>query len=162
MFTSKFEKMKNYRLPLLLLLLVAHQALSAQTKMRWDKHGVGFTVPSNFKVETNNAEEYTASNDNLYLSIAPIQDENLTKEHLADAVIAMAKEMKYDVVKDADKIDIDDFTGYYVEGRKSGANAVMMALMDTKSSTNLLVVIVYADGFEKAAVNIAKSFFAYD
>jgi len=34
--------------------------------------------------------------------------------------------------------------------------------LDTESSTNLLVVIVFANGFEKAAENIANSFQAYD
>lgn len=144
------------------LFLLSLQGVYAQTEMRWDTHGVGFTVPSNFKIETNNAEEYTASNKNLYLSIIPIQDENLTKDHLADAVIEMAKGLEYDVVDEVDKADVDDFTGYYVKGRKDGVNAVLMALMDTESSTNLLVVIIYADGYEDAAVDLAGSFFAYD
>jgi hypothetical protein len=37
-----------------------------------------------------------------------------------------------------------------------------MAMMDTESSTNLLVVIVYADNQQRAALKIANSFFAYD
>jgi len=144
------------------LLFLFSQGAFAQTEMRWDKHGVGFTVPSNFKIETNNAEEYSASNDNLFLSIIPIQDENLTKEHLAEVVVSMAKDLKYDVIDEVDEADVDDFTGYYVKGRKDGVNAVLMALMDTESGTNLLVVIVYTDGYEEKAVEMAGSFFAYD
>ena len=155
-------KLNRCLLLLPMLFLLAQQGAFAQVELRWDTHGVGFSVPSNFKIETNNAEEFTASNDNLYLSIIPIQDENLTKDHLADAVIAMAKELNYDVVDEVDKADVDDFTGYYVKGRKEGVNAVLMAMMDTESSTNLLVVIVYADGYENKAVDIAGSFFAYD
>ncbi|MEO6758638.1 MAG: hypothetical protein ABIO24_04220 [Saprospiraceae bacterium] len=142
--------------------LVSVAAVQAQTEMHWDTHGVGFTVPSNFKIETNNAEEYTASNDNIYFSITPIQDENITKEHLADAVVEMAKGLEYDIVDDADEADIDDFTGYYVKGRKDGVNAILMALLDQESSTNLLVVIVYDDNSLDKAIDIANSFFAYD
>jgi len=146
----------------LTLTLLSFTAVQAQTEMRWDTHGVGFTVPSNFKIEANNGEEYTASNDNLFLSITPIQDENITKDHLADAVVEMAKGLEYDIVEEADEADVDDFTGYYVKGRKDGVNAILMALLDSNSSTNLLVVIVYDDNSLNKAVDIANSFFAYD
>jgi hypothetical protein len=136
--------------------------VSAQTQMRWDTHGVGFTVPDDFKVTTNNAEEYTASNDNLVLSIAPIQDETITKENLAQAVMAMAVEMKYDALEETDEINIQDFTGYFIKGKKDGLNAVVIAMMDQKSSTNLMVVIIYDDTYFDEAVAIAKSFVAYD
>lgn len=146
----------------MLSLFLLTNTVYGQTAMEWDTHGVGFSVPNNFKIETNNAEEFTASNDNLYLSILPIQDETITKDDLSDAVDAFAKELKYDRVQEGDEIDIDDFTGYYIKGRKDGANAVLLALLDKESSTNLLVVIVYADGYENNAIKIAKSFYAYD
>ena len=130
--------------------------------MKWDTHGVGFTVPDDFEIETNNADEFTANNDDLYLSILPIQDETITKDDLADAVNAFAKKLKYDRIQEGDEIEIDDFTGYYIKGRKDGANAVLLALLDKESSTNLLVVIVYTDDYEDDAVDIAKSFYAYD
>ncbi len=137
-------------------------SLQAQTDMVWDTHGVGFSVPNNFKIETNNAEEFTAGNDNLFLSILPIQDEWVTEDDLADAVVEMAEGLEYDRIQEGDAIDIDDFTGYYIKGRKDGANAVFMALLDKESSTNLLVVIVYADDYEDQAVDMAASFYAYD
>ena len=143
-------------------LFVSSQTLLAQTDMIWDTHGVGFTVPDDFKIEVNNAEDFTAGNDELYLSILPWQDEMVTEDDLVDAVDAFAKELKYDRVHEGDVIEIDDFTGYYIKGRKDGANAVLLALLDKESSTNLLVVIVYADGYEDEAVNIASSFYAYD
>ena len=147
---------------LLSLLFLAQQTVFSQQEMRWDTHGIGFTVPADVKVQTNNAEEYTAANDNLFLSIIPIQDENLTKEHLAEAVVEMAKELEYDVVDNADEAEMQDLVGYYVLGKKDGVNALLMALMDTESSTNLLVVIVYDDRSERMALKVANSFFAYD
>jgi hypothetical protein len=74
----------------------------------------------------------------------------------------MAKELEYDVVDNADEAEMQDLVGYYVMGKKDGVNALLMALMDTESSTNLLVVIVYDDRSERAALKVANSFFAYD
>ena len=144
---------------ILLCTFVLTSSLHAQTDMEWDTHGVGFSVPKNFKIETNNADEFTAGNDELFLSILPIQDKTLTKDDLADAVVEMAEGLNYDRIQEGDEIDVDDFTGYYIKGRKDGVNAVFMALLDKESSTNLLVVIVYADGYEDDAVAIASSFY---
>jgi len=145
------------------ILCLAATNLSAQmTDMHWDTHGVGFKVPSDFVLETNNAEEFTASNDNLFLTIVPIQDEDVNDDDLAEAVVEMAKGLEYDDIEEAEAIDVNDFTGYYIKGRKDGTNAVVMAVLDKKSSTNLLVVIVYVDGYEDQAVNIAASLYAYD
>ncbi|MDO8366278.1 MAG: hypothetical protein Q7T20_05730 [Saprospiraceae bacterium] len=146
----------------LFLLSIASTHLVAQTEMRWDTHGVGFTVPDDFKVSTNDAEEYTAANDHLMLTIAPIQDEEITQENLAEAVLAMATAMEYESLDEADKIDVHDFTGYYIKGTRDGINAVVIALLDKESSTNLLVVIAYDDDYFDEAVAIASSFFAYD
>jgi hypothetical protein len=154
-------KVCNMLLTTLTFLLLSI-SMNAQTDMIWDTHGVGFTVPDDFRIETNNAEDFTAGNDVLYLSILPWQDETVSEDDLADAVAAFAKELKYDRINEGDAIDIDDYTGYYIKGRKDGANAVLLALLDKESSTNLLVVIVYADGYEDAAVDIAASFYAYD
>ena len=134
----------------------------AQTDMVWDAHGVGFTVPSDFRIETNTRDEYSAGNDNLHITIMPLQDETITEEDLADVVVFMAEELEYDRVQEGDDIDIDDFTGYYIKGKKSGANAILLALLDKESSTNLLVAILYANGFEDQAVDMTASFYAYD
>jgi hypothetical protein len=134
----------------------------AQTKMVWDAHGLGFEVPDNFRIEKNNYEEFTASNKNLFLSIVPVQDEKVTEDDLADALIEMAKGLDYDVVSDADALEFDYFKGFYVEGSKDGANAILLSLLDTESSTNVLCVIVYADGYRDEAIQMAASFYAYD
>jgi hypothetical protein len=145
-----------------LFLLFCTFMLTAQTEMRWDPHGIGFRVPSDFRVETNNGEEYTASNANMSLTMAPVQDEKVTEDHLADAVIEMAKEMSYNVVSDADHYANGDLVGYYVEGKKAGMNAVVMAVLDTESSTNLIIVVTYDDRSRDQAIEMIHSIFAYD
>lgn len=145
-----------------LLLSGAATSFSQTIDYHWDTHGVGFAIPRDFSIQTNNAEEFTADNGAIFLSIAPVQDETITKDNLAEVVVAMATEMSYDSIEEADEADVDDFTGYYVKGTKDGVNAIVMALLDSQSSTNLLVVIAYADGMEAKALAIANSFYAYD
>jgi hypothetical protein len=137
-------------------------ATAQMTEMRWDTHGVGFKVPSETKITTNNAEEFSAENSNIALTIVPIQDGDLNEEHMADATIEIAKGLGYDSITDGDAVEIDDFKGYYLRGKKDGVNALVMSLLDSRSTTNLLIVIVYADRFEKQSLEIANSFFAYD
>ena len=145
-----------------LLFALVTFSIHVQTDMVWDAYGVGFSVPKDFVEETNNREEFTAGNENIFLTIMPLADESITDDDLADAVVLMAEEMEYDRIQEGDNIDIDDFTGYYVKGKKDGVNAVLLALLDKESDTNLFVAIVYTNGYEDAAVEMAASFYAYD
>ena len=142
-------------------LLFFSAQLTAQVDMTWDTHKVGFKVPRGFKIETNNAEEFSAGNDNIFMTIAPIQDENITTDDLADVVDAMVKEMDYDLITDGDAVEVNNFTGYYTRGSKDGANAVVMALLDPESATNLIVVVIYTGDFEDAALTAVNSFYSY-
>ncbi|MCC7506165.1 MAG: hypothetical protein IT259_12730 [Saprospiraceae bacterium] len=145
------------------VLIACSCTVSAQMiDYHWDTHGVGFSIPRDFTITTNNSEEFSAENGSMALSILPFQDENVTKDNLAEAVVAMAVELEYDSVEAADEADVDDFTGYYVKGTKDGVNALIVALLDRESSTNLLVVIAYENGKESKAIEIANSFYAYD
>ncbi len=142
-------------------LLFSDQTLTAQIDMTWDTHKVGFKVPRGFQIETNNAEEFSASNDNLFVTIAPIQDESLTADDLAEVVDAMAKELDYDLITDGDAVDVNNFTGYYKRGSKDGSSAIVMALLDPESATNLIVVAIYSDDNEEQALTVVNSFYSY-
>jgi Dihydro-orotase-like len=147
----------------LLAFCLATAMLHAQlTDMHWDTHGVGFKVGKAMKITTNNAEEFTAENDEFLLSIIPIQDANLTADDMRDATMEMAKGVGYDNIHGGEKVEIDHFLGYYVIGTKDGVDAILMSLLDQESATNLLVVLVYDPKLESQAVNIANSFYAYD
>lgn len=136
--------------------------LMAQIDYQWDYHGVGFTVPDDFKVEVNNADEFSGGSDAVYLSILPYQDHKVDEDDLADVLIEIAKGLEYDDISDADAVKIDDFVGYYVEGEKDGVHAIIATLLDIESSTNLIVIVVYADGYRDLALDMAESFYAYD
>jgi len=72
------------------VLIACSCTVSAQMiDYHWDTHGVGFSIPRDFTITTNNSEEFSAENGSMALSILPFQDENVTKDNLAEAVVAM-------------------------------------------------------------------------
>ncbi len=163
-FTNSIISMKSIKffpIALIGLFLLSATIVSAQVDMVWETHQVGFKVPRGFKIDTNTDQEFSAGNDNVYLTIAPIQDENLTTDDLADVVDAMVKEMDYDLITDGDAVEVNNFTGYYARGSKDGASALVMALLDPESATNLIVVVIYSGDFEDAALTTINSFYSY-
>ena len=70
--------------------------------------------------------------------------------------------MDYDSLTDADELELNDLFGYYVEGTKDGAHAVVIALMDVESANNYLAVIVFTPEVRNKAIQLARSFYAYD
>ncbi len=156
--------MRNLKIIQLTLLAVLFSVgtLFAQDDYTWDAHGVGFSVPSDFIVQSNADNEFSASSGDVYLSIASWEDESVDKEGLEDAAVDAALELNLDELTDADELEIDVFVGYYVEGAKNGLNAFIATLLDTESDTNIVVIIVYKDGHEDEATNIILSLYGYE
>ena len=99
----------------------------------------------------------------LILSIYVEQDGEVNADGLAEALVAAAEELEYDEITDVDELEIDDFTGYYVEGTKEGVGALIITLLDKKSATNLVIVLAYTtDNARDKAIDIADSFYAFD
>lgn len=144
------------------LLMTSGITAFAQTDMKWDTHGIGFTIPARFKTEVNNKNEFSGSTKDIFLKISPFQDANVNLDDMSDAIVQIASDLKYDDLRGFGEIDLDDLKGYYVVGTKDGVNAVVMCMIDVKSSTNLLVVIGFNDGHEREALDIAASFYPYD
>jgi hypothetical protein len=153
---------KLFQFALFIAFTLSLNTAFAQQDWRWENHGVGFSAP-NMRITTNNANEFVAEGTDLVLSIYVEQDGEVTADHLAEALVAAAKEMEYDEITAVDELETDDFTGYFVEGTKDGVGAFILTLLDKKSSTNLVVVIVYTDDVSRAkAIEIGDSFYAFD
>lgn len=135
----------------------------AQQDWRWDNHGVGFSAPANLRVTANNANEFSAEGSDILLAIYVEQDGEVSEETLAEALVAAATELEYDDISAVDALEIDDFTGFFVEGTKDGVGAFILTLLDKKSSTNLVVVIAYTnENARQKAIAIGDSFYAFD
>lgn len=155
------KKRVVFVLALLMSAAISFQA-QAQEEWVWDEYGIGFTLAEGMKVTQNDGETFTAERSNLFLTMAPIVDAEINEDDLAEAVIAMAVEMEYDDIEDADELELGDLVGYYVEGTKDGAGAFVIALLDAESASNYLVIIVFDDDSRDEAMEIALSLYAYD
>jgi hypothetical protein len=156
--------MKNLITSLFILAIAAATPFTAtaQTDMLWDSWGLAFTLERGMKITENNGEAFTAERDDLFLTISPVEDAWTDEDDLADAVILMMEEMDFDRISDADEMEMNDLYGYYIEGKKDGAMAVVMALMDQESDRNFLLALVFTAESRDAAIRIAQSMYAYD
>jgi hypothetical protein len=143
------------------LLLINNLAYS-QTEMVWDSYGLGFTLAKGMRITQNDGETFSAEKPNLFLTIQPVKNMEVTVEHLAEAVIEMATAMEYESISDADELELNDLYGFYVEGTSDGASSFVVAMMDVESHNNYLAVVVFTPETRDAAIELIISFFAYD
>jgi hypothetical protein len=144
----------------LLLSVLSFPLFSQYVEMEWEAHQIGFKVPYDFKILNNNYEEFSAENENLFLTIIPFQDENVDNGDIAEALLTAANDFDYDIVSEVGELELTNLEGYYVNGTKDGVNAVFMFLLDPDTSTNLAVTIVYSDDYFDEAVEVASSFYS--
>ncbi len=154
---------KSFKMAIFMACICFFNTAFAQKDWQWATHGVGFSAPANLKVTANDASEFSAEGSDLFITIHADQDESVTEETLAEALVAAATEMKYDEISAADALNIHDFVGYFVEGSKDGIGALIITLLDKKSSTNLIIVMAYtSDAARTKAIEIGDSFYAFD
>lgn len=134
--------------------------LYAQQRYSWDEYGISFTLADDFRENTNNIEEFSASGDGMEMSIFPFKDANINDDDISQYTIGIAESIQMQEVDDVDLITLNDFKGGYVEGVKDGTRMFLMGLIDPNSDTNFFVLIAFAnkdDEAVKEAVNIVKS-----
>lgn len=136
--------------------------INAQTEMGWDSHGVGFAVPNDYYVEANTYSEFSFTNGSVYISLMPWQDGSVGESDLAEGVIEAANQMNYSQLAGVEYFEHDYFAGYSVGGIKDGLGSVISLVLDTESSTNLLIVATFQPGYEDQATRILDTIYAYD
>lgn len=154
---------KLFNASLLIVFSLVCNSVFAQQDWRWETHGVGFNAPANLHITANNEQEFTAEANDLVLSIYVEENGEVTEEALAEALVAAAREMEYDNISAVAELEIHDFKGYLVEGTRDGIGALIITLLDTQSSTNLVVVLAYSSNAARTkAIEIGDSFYAFD
>lgn len=142
----------------IICLFISSMAFGQYVELNMEQYGVSFMVPDDFEV-TENDESFKGNNEFLHLGIFPFHDENVNFDDLAEATIEVAEGMEYDVVSDVGIMELSGLIGYYVDCRKDDVNAFVMTLLNPETSTNLIVVIIYADDMFDQAVDIGASFY---
>lgn len=116
----------------------------AQKTYVWKSYNIQVTVPNDFRVKKNTAQEFDMKGEGMELSIV-IHEENVPIENLDDAAIAGANAMKLQEVDAAHHVNINEFEGFYVEGFKDGYRVMFACLGNPKSHTNFFVAITFDD-----------------
>ena len=131
-------------------------AAQAQHDYTWDYYKISMTLPADFKVTKNTDTEFDAVGQGMELSMDVFADKHVTIDGMKDATIDFVKSLKLDHVDEVHNIKDDDFQGKYVLGAK-GKDAIMVAgLIVPHSTTNLWVVITFADGDANAEADGLK------
>ncbi len=152
----RYYMMRNFTITLLLSFIFSGN-LVAQTEWKWDSHNIAFSTPENFKVSTNNDNIFQAENNEISLTIAPWQDKAVNDATIVDALVKLAADMAYDDITDARKLAFEKFSGYGINGKKGEDNAAILILINTESSSNIVVIIAYSVAAEKSASEILSS-----
>ena len=155
--------LQTSRLFTLFLLMFIFTSLQAQQEYEWEEYNIGFEVESDFRVDVNNSDEFTAisSDDEITITILPWKDRSIDEDDLADIAMELAVEMEYDAGDDieGDKLEIEDFKGYYVylgQQDASSVNVVFAVLLNNTSSTNLIIAIQFEKGNDDEVVELMK------
>jgi len=143
-----------------MVFVVSFSNAQGMKEWTWDTYKMKFQAPNNLKVTTNNADEFTASNSDISLSIYPRKGENLSYEGMELALMKWAKSSKLDYENDPEYIeDLNGYWGVYIDGEAEGYPATMLLLVDPDyPEISLYVWISYSTAKYDTAVNILKSF----
>ena len=124
--------------------LIIFASAFAQKTYVWKSYNIQVTVPNDFRVKKNTAQEFDMKGEGMELSIM-IHEENVAIEDLDEAAIAGANAMKLQEVDAAQQVKINEFEGFYVEGFKDGHRIMFACLGNPKSHTNFFIVITFDD-----------------
>lgn len=150
--------MKKTLLTIICSFIIFGSALAQKTYV-WKSFNIKVTVPNDFRVKKNTAQEFEMKGQGMDLSIL-IHEEDVAIEDLDEAAIAGANAMDLQEVDAAQHVNINEFEGFYVEGFKEGHRIMFACLGNPKSHTNFFIVITFDDDdkvAEKDALGILNS-----
>ncbi len=122
----------------------------AQKEFVWDYYKIGVTLPNDFKVVTNNDNEFECSGQAMHLYMYVFEDGSLSSSDMHTATAELAKELKFEAKDETYDINDAEFSGKYILGYKDGLQVMLAGLIDKKHATNLWVFIIFQDGDEVA------------
>jgi hypothetical protein len=119
-----------------------------------------FKAPSNFNVDANSAEIFSAGNSNLYLSIYPRKG-TITYDGMKSSLRDWARQTNLKFTKDVQYMSsLNRYWGVYIDGTASnGLPTSVLLLVDPDYPDNYFYVwLQYQSEYLQTAVDILKSF----
>ena len=135
-------------------------ATPADKTYYWDDYNIQITVPGDFKITKDTANEFEMDGDGMDLAMYIFNDKKIGIDEMDEATIAGAKELKLQEIDAEHAFKSDDFEGYYVEGFKDGNRIIFAGMIDIASQTNFFIAITFDDEdkeAEKEAIKVLNS-----
>jgi hypothetical protein len=155
-------KMTSRFVLLLALALFSFKSIAQDIDYTWKQYNITFTLAKDFKINTNNGEEFTATGDgNMQFGVFPFSDHTVDHSNITAYTIEIAKSLELEQLDDVDVLDLNGLQGAYVEGYKEGQRVVMLGFIDPDSDTNFFSIVTFGDDDEEAekeAVRMISSF----
>ena len=128
----------------------------------WDTYHVKFQIPATCHVDKNDADEFGAGDDDVYLSIYPKKGDPMSFGRMKAALEDWALDSKvygYDYVHEME--NLNGYWGVYIDGknRSNDLPATLLLLIHPDySSTKLYIWINYRSDAFDTALKMLKSF----
>lgn len=135
---------------------------TAQLKTwNWTEYKMQFKAPTNFKVDVNNSEKFSAGNGNLYLTLYPKKGTKMSYEGMKGALRDWSRQNDLTYREDVKYMsNLNGYWGVYIDGMaSSGLPTTLMMLVDPDySNIYFYVWLQYQSPYLQTAVDILKSF----
>ena len=146
------------------ILLISGIGVVTSQNMRtytWDSYLMTFEIPEDFDVKKSDGNNFSAGNGDIYLSIYPRVDENLSYEEMEEALIKWAKGSDF-IVADNGVMYLDDLNGYWgvmADGVVDNWPVFIMLIIDPDyTNTSFYVWLSYREDKIETAEKILNSF----
>jgi hypothetical protein len=134
----------------LFLTFFALTGLQAQQVYVWDFYKVAVTLPDDFKVVTNNDNEFECAGDGMHLYMYVFDDGEVTLDQMGAATRRAGRQMKFEMKDEEYDVSHNGFEGTYMLGYAEGVQVMLAGLINPGNNTNFFVAIVFEDGDEVA------------
>lgn len=146
----------------LIIFCTTSSFVTAQLKTwNWTEYKMQFKAPSNFKVDENTSEKFSAGNGNLYLTIYPKRGSKMTYDGMKGALREWSRNNDLTYRKDVQYMSsLNRYWGVYIDGvAPSGLPTTLLLLVDPDySNISFYVWLQYQSDYLQTAVDILKSF----
>lgn len=132
------------------------------TEYTWDTYFVKFQVPVTFNVDKNDADAFSAGDDDIYLDIYPQKGEKMSFGKMKQALEDWAIKVKvygYDKVNELE--NLNGYWGVYIDGKKESNDlpiSLLLLIHPDYPTAKLYVAINYKSSAFDTAIKVLKSF----
>jgi len=124
----------------------------------WSK-GVVFNTYSDMTEEVNNAEEFSARSNNIYIYYSVMTFDFDSYEDMGRQLGELAIEMGFSSDSEIDEINTASLPGAYILGKIKGDNAILFLIGNDVKNVAVVGYMEYKTGYKRQALELAKNIY---